>query len=167
MISRDEALQLLEEVGTPTEVIAHSKFVSVKAVEFAKKMSVPVDLDLVEIGALIHDIGRSQSYGIDHGIKGSIILRERGFDSLAEIAEKHIGVGISKEDAAKLGLPKKSYLPETLEEKIVCFVDFLIDGTHMMSFTEAVRKLKEAIGPDHPAIKRADELFHELAALRY
>ncbi|MCD4740546.1 HDIG domain-containing protein [archaeon] len=165
MISRDEALQLLEEVETPQEVIEHSKFVSKKAVEFAKKVSVPVDLELVEVGALLHDIGRSQSYGLDHGIKGAIILREKELDKLANIAERHIGVGISKECAVKLGLPKKNYMPETLEEKIVTFVDFLVDGTHLMSFAEALRKLKEDVGPNSPVIQRAEELNHELAAL--
>jgi uncharacterized protein len=165
MISREEALQILEEVGTPPEVIEHSIFVSDKAVEFAKKMSVPVDLQLVEIGGLLHDIGRSQSYGIDHGVKGGILLRDRGMGQLAEIAEKHVGVGISKDCAARLGLPKKNYIPETLEEKVICFIDFLTDDVHLVSFAEALRKLKEDIGQDSPAIQRAEELNHELAAL--
>lgn len=165
MISREDALQLLEEVGTPPEVVEHSEFVSRKAVEFARKMSVPVDLQLVEIGGLLHDIGRSQTHKIDHGIKGAIILREHGFDELANIAERHIGVGISKDCAAKLGLPRKNYMPETLEEKIVCFIDFLVDGNHLMSFSEALRKLREDVGPDSPAIQRAEELNQELAAL--
>ena len=33
------------------------------------------------------------------------------------IIERHIGAGITEEEAVNLGLPKKSYLPETLEEK--------------------------------------------------
>lgn len=165
MISREEALQILEEVGTPPEVIEHSIFVSDKAVEFAKKMSVPVDLQLVEVGALLHDIGRSQSYGIDHGIKGGILLRERGLNELAEIAEKHIGVGISKDCAARLGLPKKNYIPETIEEKIICFIDFLTDDGHLASFSEALRRLREDVGADSPSIQRAEELNQELAAL--
>mgnify|MGYP006282194387 CR=1 FL=1 len=168
MISREEALDLLEEVGTPQEVVEHSTFVSKQAVKFAKKITaVPVDLALVEIGGLLHDIGRSQSYGIDHGIKGGIILREHGLEALALISERHIGAGISREDAPKLGLPKKNYLPETIEEKVVCFVDFLTDDVHLMSFAEALRKLKEDVGHDHPAVHRAEELNQELAALCY
>ena len=165
MITREQALELLEEAGVPPDVIEHSKFVAKKSVELAKKLSVPVDIQLVEIGALLHDIGRSQTHGIDHGIKGGIILRERGLPEIAEFAENHIGVGISKEDAAKLGLPRKNYLPRTIEQKIVCFVDFLTEGTHLMSFAEALRKLKESIGADHPAIHRAEELNQEIAAL--
>ncbi|MCD6414973.1 MAG: HDIG domain-containing protein [Candidatus Diapherotrites archaeon] len=165
MITREQALKLLEEVGTPPDVVEHSKFVAKKSVELAKKLSVPVDIQLVEIGALLHDIGRSQTHGIDHGIKGGIILKEYGLPKIAEFAETHIGVGISKEDAAKLGLPKKNYIPKTLEQKIVCFVDFLADGTHMMSFAEALRKLKDSVGANHPAIQRAEELNQEIAAL--
>ena len=49
--------------------------------------------------------------------------------------------------------------------KIITFIDFLTDDTHMMSFSEALRKLKEDVGADSPAIERADELNQEIAAL--
>jgi uncharacterized protein len=166
MISREEALSLLEEVGTPPDVIEHCEAVSQKSVEFAKKLSVPVDLQLVEIGGLLHDIGRSQSHGIDHGVKGGILLRERGLDKLARFAENHIGAGITKDEAARLGLPKKNFLPETLEEKIVTYVDFVTDGAHPFSFSEALRELREQVGNDHPAIHRAEELRRELLVLK-
>jgi len=167
MISREEALRLLEEVGTPPDVIEHCKAVASRSVEFAKKLSVEVDLQLVEIGGLLHDIGRSQSHGIDHGVKGGILLRERGLNKLARFAENHLGAGITKNEAPRLGLPKKSFMPETLEEKIVTYVDLITDGTHGVSFTEALRELREQLGSNHPAIKRAEELREELVGLMY
>ena len=38
-----------------------------------------VDMELVKTGALLHDIGRSQTNGIKHAVVGAELLKVRGF----------------------------------------------------------------------------------------
>jgi uncharacterized protein len=66
---RDFALELLKRLKVPYSVRRHSMNVAVKALEIASKISkYKVDKDLVEIGALLHDIGRSKTHGFNHAL---------------------------------------------------------------------------------------------------
>ena len=69
-------ITLLEQVGCSTNVIAHCKAISILAVKIAHKTN--ADVDLVRAGAFLHDIGRSQSHGIDHAVKGAMIAKDLG-----------------------------------------------------------------------------------------
>jgi len=107
------------------------------AMEIADK--VDCDRDLVEVGALLHDIGRTKSHGMDHGIIGAQILRDEGVDErIVNIVERHIGAGLTSDEAKKLGLPPKDYVPKTIEEKIVCHADNLIGGTERVSIQDTI-----------------------------
>ena len=68
----DEEIELLKEVGCPDWVIEHSKGVSRKACEIASNFD-DVDMELVRVGALLHDIGRSKTYSIEHAVIGKQI----------------------------------------------------------------------------------------------
>ena len=119
-------LHLLQKSGCSKEVIAHCQTVRTLAVKIAKKAG--ANVQLVEAGALLHDIGRARTHGIDHGVEGAKIAKELGLPkSLICIIERHIGAGIPKSEAAELGLPPKDYMPITLEEKIVAHADNLLD----------------------------------------
>jgi uncharacterized protein len=123
-----------------------------------------INLELVILGALLHDIGRSKTHGISHGIEGAKILREYGFEEeLALIAERHIGAGIPKNEAIELGLPPKDYIPISLEEKLVAHCDNLISGTERVDVDFVVNKFKKRIGiKDHPSIQRILGLNDEI-----
>jgi uncharacterized protein len=123
--SREHALELLKKVNVPSSVRKHSIAVAKKAVEIASKIKkAEVNIELVEIGALLHDIGRSKTHGFKHSLIGGKLLRNKGYpNELALICERHILGGLDAEDAESVGLPKKDYLPETLEERIVCLAD--------------------------------------------
>ena len=124
----EECLDLLKKSGCSEEVIRHCKAVRNVAVRIGKKAN--ADVDLIEASALLHDIGRSKTHGIKHAINGAKIAKKLGLsDEIIKIIEKHIGAGLSEDHAKKLGLPAKNYLPETLEEKIVCHADNLIDNS--------------------------------------
>ena len=61
MTTRAEAINLLEENGCAPNVIEHCKEVALLAVEIAKKAKAAghdVNPELVEVGALLHDLGR-------------------------------------------------------------------------------------------------------------
>ena len=138
--SREEAIKLLQKVGLNQNIINHTTAVADKALEIAKILKnngVTVDINLVEIGALLHDIGRSKVHGWHHSIEGGNIIRENGFsEKIARIAETHILGGFSKKDCEMLALPVNRYLPETIEEKIVCYADKLTKGTVYISVEE-------------------------------
>lgn len=157
MISREEATSLLRSEGCSEKIIKHCTNVSIYAREIAEKASSDynVDLDLVEIGGLLHDIGRSKTNGIHHGIVGANILRDKGIDEkLALICERHIGSGIDKYDSDRFGLPPRRYTPETIEEKIVCHADnFFING-EKVSFDKVYERFIKELGKDHSSIKR-------------
>ncbi len=125
--TRAQALKIMEKAGCDPKVIRHCKAVAELAARIAKKMEgqgVKIDEELVQAGALLHDLGRSKSHGIDHAIVGAGLARELGLDpKVAMIIERHIGAGIPAGEAVKLGLPEKDYIPETIEEKIVTHAD--------------------------------------------
>jgi uncharacterized protein len=146
---------LLARHGCSKEVIEHSKAVTKKAIELSNSFLTSVDLDLVIAGSMLHDIGRSQTHGIDHIIVGSRIAKEEGLsEEIIKIIERHVGAGLTKEEAKNLGLPQGDYLPITPEETVVSYADNLTSGTKHLSFGEALSRFKSRLGDDHPAVER-------------
>ena len=121
-------LSYLAEENVPNNIIDHCMAVEKLALQIAMKITSDEEtLALISRGALLHDIGRSQTHGLDHAIVGAEILRKRGLDQrIVMIVEKHICAGIDAVEAEEEGLPKRDYIPETLAEKIVAHADNLI-----------------------------------------
>ena len=143
--SPEECLDLLKKSGCSDKVIRHCKAVRDVAVRMAKKAH--ADVELVEAGALLHDIGRSKTHGILHVLEGVKIARQlRLPESIVNIIERHIGAGLSVEVARKLNLPPRDYIPKTLEEKIVCHADSLINNCEKQNIENEV---KRALREDH------------------
>jgi uncharacterized protein len=152
-------VDILVSAGCAPDVVAHCIKVSETALSIAKRVkAVSVDADLVRLGGLLHDIGRSKTHGMDHAVAGVQIGRQMGFpEALLLILERHIGAGITAAEAVRLGLPEKDYMPETPEEKIVSYADNLIRGVREMQFSEALDRFKTMLGPDHEGV----ELFRK------
>lgn len=131
-MNRKEALDLLTVVGCPVNVINHCSAVSKKARYIAQQVQNdhPVDIHLVEMGGLLHDIGRAVTHSIDHGIVGARLLKKRGINRhLQRICETHILAGVPKAVAKDIGLPPRDFIPQTMEEKIVCHADNMTNHT--------------------------------------
>lgn len=164
-----EALNLLRKSGCSNDVINHCKAVSELAVELARKLNdkgLKIDLELVKVGALLHDIGRSKTHTVDHVIVGSEIARSLGLPkSIISIIERHAGGGITGEEARELGWPKGVYTPQTLEEKIVCYADKLIGGTRRIPLEKTLKDLALKLGERHPALERLKKLDREIRSL--
>ncbi|HMK53973.1 MAG TPA: TIGR00295 family protein [Methanobacteriaceae archaeon] len=157
-------LKVYKELKCPEEVIKHSKVVRKRAVELASKFPNQVDTELIETGALLHDVGRCSSNNIQHAIIGAQILKNEGFSpEVVKIVERHIGAGISPEEALTLGLPPKDYTPQTLEEKIVAHADNLVHGDLKVGLYFVLNKWKKRLGPDHPSLEKLKRLHHEVA----
>ena len=161
MISREKALALLRSSGVSKKVIGHCLAVEKKALELAKVNN--ADLDLVSIGAILHDIGRSKAQGISHGVIGGEIARSLGLDErIARIIERHVGSGITREEAVKLGLPERELMPKSLEEKIVNHADNLVDGNIVLSFEKALAEYSGKFGESSLIVARLKKLQSEL-----
>ena len=167
MLNYDEALRLLRDVGCSYNVIKHCILVSKVSVDLAGKVKEKghkVDIELCQIGGLTHDIGRSKTHNIFHGSEGAKILKRH--PKLARIAERHIGGGIDNEEARVLKLPVGDYMPESIEEKIVCYADKLVQGEKIMKDASIeYKKLEKSLGGNHPAIRRLKKIEDEIKKL--
>ena len=147
--------RVLIEAGCSPGVVAHCVAVSRTAAALAERMEqVGVDRELVRLGGLFHDIGRSRSHDIHHALVGVQIGRELGFPGqLLSIIERHIGAGITAAEAERMGLPKKDYLPLTVEEKLVSYADNLTKGAEAMLFEQAMERFRKVLGDGHEGIE--------------
>jgi uncharacterized protein len=169
--NRGEAPNLLAKAGCSPKVIEHCRQVSAYAVKIARAIQkrqskVNVDVKLVEISALLHDIGRSKTHSVNHALEGGRIARKFQLpESVVLIIERHAGGGIPKDEAKKLGWPAKDYLPETLEEKIVCYADKRVEGLRVVPIENTVEAYASGLGEGHPAISRIWALHREITTL--
>lgn len=95
------------------------------------------DLQLVAVGALVHDIGVYRIFLPDgrtfdrhryifHGLEGYLtLLEERCGLPIAQFARNHTGVGITRSEviAQRLPLPPDDYMPRTIEQELVMYAD--------------------------------------------
>ena len=167
--SRQEAIKLLIESGCAKNVIEHCKTVAKIALKIARKLEKKgfnPNLKLVEIGALLHDIGRSKTHTVHHAIVGAKIAKQNGLpEPIIRIIERHVGGGITAQEAKKLGWPVRDYIPKTLEEKIVCYADKLVEGNRQVPVEVTIKKLAEELGENHPAIERIRLLHEEISSM--
>ena len=168
MTTRAEAIKLLEENGCAPNVIEHCKEVASLAVEIANKAKAAghnVNPELVEVGALLHDFGRCKTHKIAHAVEGYRLSRIEGIEpEISEIIKRHIGAGISKEEAKSLGLPEDDYFPRSLEEKIVAHADNLVKGTSRITVAERTELMRKQEVPEN-VIQRINKLAEEVERL--
>jgi len=163
--SASEALDILREEGADEWLIRHCIAVFGVSVYLASLIMArgrELDMGLVMWGSLLHDLGRTRTHGPEHGYVSGQMLRERGLGrNLVRLVERHVGGGIDAEEASKLGLPKRDYVPETIEEKLVCYADKLIASSKVVPFETALRRYSKLLGRDHPGVERMTRLHEE------
>ncbi len=134
-------MELLRDEGCSQKVVRHCCTVNQVAMAIARCCS--ADLDLVNAGSWLHDIGRSSTHGIGHVSEGVAIARARGLpEGVVRIISRHVAAGLTNEEAADLGLPPGEYMPSSLEEKIVCHSDNLVGDSDIMTLQEAMEELE-------------------------
>ena len=165
--SREQALQLLREHGCSAKVINHCRAVAELALETAnilKDKGHQIDFALAEIGALLHDIGRSKTHTVHHAVVGAEIAESAGLpDSVVSIIKRHVGGGITTAEAENLGWPKDVYMPITLEEKVVSYADKLIENSKRAPIDIIVEKLSRELKLE--AAERVRKLHKEITGL--
>ena len=117
-------------------LLKHSRQVADRALQIADRHpELKLDREFLEAAAMLHDIGifRCDAPGIHchgtepyirHGMIGAELLRKAD-PLLARVCERHTGAGITKEEIVEQGLPLplRDFLPETLEEQVICYAD--------------------------------------------
>lgn len=163
----EECRRLFQDLHLDPSVVNHVEAVAALAKRVAEALQNrgrAVNAGLVHAGALLHDLGRSRTHGLDHASVGARLLRERGYpEALCLCVERHTGGGIDLAEARALGLPPKDYTPRTLEEKIVCQVDNLLDGSLRQSVASEVEYLNSLGLPK--AARKVAALHRELSDL--
>jgi len=184
-INRAMKLMRIKLTNQP-HVISHIELVTKKALEIGRKLKkkgFDVDLKLLEMGGYLHDIGRSVTHGITHAVESGKILREYGFsEPVIRLVENHVGAGITAEEANRLGLPVKDYIPETLEEKILAYADKFLEtelifgsfnGEQVVfrrdvecdSIEPTLKRFRKLFGPKSPVVLRLEKLRDEIESL--
>ncbi len=125
-------------------LIIHSTMVTKRALKICDAHpELKMDRQFIEEAAMLHDIGicRCDAAGIEcfgtepyicHGRIGAEMLRSEGFPRHARVCERHTGAGLTKEQivSQNLPLPHEDFLPETLEEQVICYADKFYSKTH-------------------------------------
>ncbi len=141
---RSRALELHTKYGSNDHIVRHCETVARVAgalVGALKGKGVEVDEAALMMAALLHDIGRNKTQTVQHGYVGAQILESEDVSKeVAEIVRRHVGAGISAEEAAGLGFPAGDYIPRTLEQRVVCFADKMVDGDRVRPFEQEVKR---------------------------
>ena len=141
-------------------LMVHSRQVADRCLLTASKHpELRLDKEFLEEAAMLHDIGiyRTNAPGIQcfgtepyirHGLIGGQILREKGWERHARVCERHTGTGLTAWDIEQqqLPLPHEDFMPEVLEEQVVCYADKFYSKTRPGSertVVEAMRALEK------------------------
>lgn len=154
-------------------LIRHGRLVAKKALEIADRVRhLNPDITFIEEAALLHDIGimyidapKLGCFGyheyICHGYLGRELLEREGLPRHALVCERHVGVGITKEDISsnKLPVPDRDMMPVSIEEKIICLADKFFSKTeHDLMHEKPLEKVREILaGYGEAKLKVFDE----------
>jgi uncharacterized protein (TIGR00295 family) len=152
---------LLHRAGCDAGVIAHCRAVTGLALCIAARIP-DADPERVTAGAMLHDLGRAITHGLQHAVEGARLATELGLPAeVVAIIRTHIGAGIPAAEAEAAGLPAGDYMPASLEARIVAHADNLVCGVTRQTVAECARRLAAA-GLD-AAAERVLALHRELS----
>ena len=106
---------------------------------------------LHDIGILFCDAPSIHCFGsepyICHGHLGAELMRSIGYPFHARVCERHTGTGISLHEieTRDLPLPRQDFIPETLEEQVICYADKFYSKSHL-SLERTVEQVIKGLG---------------------
>jgi uncharacterized protein len=167
--TREQAIELLRKNNCSPQVISHCQAVAEISLDIAKeleKKGLKLDLKLIEAGALLHDIGRSKTNAVDHGVIGAQIAQSEGLPpAVVDIIRTHVGGGFTAKEVAEFGWPKDVYTPLTLEEKVVSYADKLVDNSKRGRVPVEVEIKRLRAAGHNGAAERVRKLDEEITGL--
>jgi uncharacterized protein len=159
-ITLEQTAELLQEFRVPKHIIAHSKKVAEVACFLASelnKVGYALELSLVEVGALLHDIARIHSIemGDDHTDVGGTWLKEKGFHRVADIVRHHVHLPDKEmriSEVAVVNYADKRVMETTIVDLNERFKDFIqrhgVTGKELErldEFRERIKKLEQIL----------------------
>ncbi len=186
--SEKEAYEILERYVIPRKVMDHSievkynsRAIGIQLLRFGNE----IDLDLIEVGGLLHDLGRSKysiekgySYDQDfHEYETGKILTELGYKEFGEMLRCHPLGGLTKEETKLLGFPEAvDLIPTNLEIKVICIADKIRFWNGIDTLPQKINDLKtnkrlqqryfdKVPGLLEDTIERVTTLWEELVSL--
>ena len=150
----------------------HAVKVTSLALEMARRHpELGIDMQFVEEAAMLHDLGifltdapRIYCFGTEpylcHGYLGAELLRSLGYERHARVCEHHTGTGLTKEVIAANGwkLPVKDFVPETIEEQLICFADKFYSKTKYLETARTLEQVVESMAKISPeAVEKVKE----------
>ena len=154
-----ECLALLAEQEVVPRVLEHSQAVAAVAFRLAtwlRELGEAIDPLLAHRGGLLHDLDKITSRQLNqkHGRLGAQILRQKGYPELANIVERHLMFNLS--DPANR--------PVTWEEKLVHYVDKIVEDSTVVSVARRLEGLRQRY-PEHAGeYERCESLVLALEA---
>lgn len=139
--------------------MTHARAVSDFALSLAHRHpELALDEQFIHEAAMLHDIGifltdapRIHCHGTEqylcHGYLGAQLLRSLGYERHARVCERHTGTGLTKEVILQNGwnLPARDFLPETLEEQLICFADKFFSKTKFLKHPRTFEQVVESM----------------------
>lgn len=142
-------------------LVGHSRQVADRCLLLAgRHPELPFDRAFLEEAAMLHDIGirwchapgifcLGTEHYIRHGLLGGQLLRREGLERHARVCERHTGTGITRKQIEQQGLPLPLdgvYVPETLEEQLICYADKFFSKSHpdrVLTVEQAAKSLEK------------------------
>jgi len=125
--------------------VPHVSMVTAEALRLAERLGLSkAQRTFIEEATMLHDIGIVRVYSpgmgctgslpyICHGVEGRAMLEAEGLPAHALVAERHTGVGITREEiiANNRPLPARDMLAVSIEEKIISYADLFYGKKHV------------------------------------
>ena len=157
--SQKECFQFMTKYGMLENIKAHSVIVEQVALKIARellKTGLPISLERVTAGALMHDIGKTMCLNSsdDHAAKGMEICLDNDLHEIADIVGEHVRL--------------RDYGPCSPigEKEVVYYADKRVNHDVIVSLDERLAYLLERYGKNRESIcKRIRGNFDQCRAL--
>lgn len=146
--SLEDCLALMSAHGMLPNIKEHSQRVTRVAVvlgEALTKAGFSLNLPLIEVGALLHDLGKTPCLGTlnNHAEWGAVVLEELGYPEVAGVVREHVHLTRK---------PQAGHPPR--EAEVVNYADKRVLHTRVVTLKERFVDLKERYGRTPEALSR-------------
>jgi uncharacterized protein len=153
--TRQTCLSLMEQYGMLPNIKDHSLQVARIALCLGKNLKPQfpeLNLDLVEAGALLHDIAKTETIRSrgNHALIGESMVRAMGFDPVARIVAQHVR------------LEEAYFHSERMDEVIlVHYADKRVRHDEVVDLKDRFEYLVETYGRSSEALERIGALYQD------
>lgn len=176
--TKPEALKLHKKYAWDNQVrryvVLHSEITTEIAFWCVKKKNLQIDKPRLRAACLLHDIGsyiflashtEQRRVYPQHALFGAMLLQEEGVDEqICEMVKTHVLLGLTKAEIKehKLALPHKSFEPQSLEARLLCYADRFSskgDGIVLNSFNTFYANLRQNLPKQAKKFEKWSEEF--------